>query len=153
MSHDNASQQGLWERAAKFGHASRSGKLGFNSRRLSANPRVSFGDAGPDRISTAAHEVAAQMNSFLGPLGLMYGPDGAMRAPSQTPVPVPQKLVRLERSAPAPAMREPVVTQDAVAMAFQRFGKAPIFKQAFTAGGKLRKGWTLVNGAPTWRGE
>lgn len=158
---DNVTQASLWNRAQLYGRRSREKLPTFNDAKVAGpttrqrdgaklSPYVSRHSTGvlfsdPDGSTAPEH-----MATWLGSLGYGYDPDrGAI------PLNAPEApKARRERPATAgqsaaPAV-EPKRTDPAEAEAFARFGKAPAFRKAFTAGGKLRKGWRLEKGVPCW---
>jgi hypothetical protein len=94
-----------------------------------------------------------KMGAWLASLGFGYDPElGATRLdrPEPKQAPVPRTMTAGSKPAAAAPAKPSTIADSAIAEAFSRFGKAPAFRRAFTARGQLRKGWTLVNGAPTW---
>jgi hypothetical protein len=159
----NPTQAAQWTKAEVFGGRSREKLATFNDAKL-AGPthairfgrvcklsayvsRRSIGVVFSDPDGSTSVE---QMGAWLASMGLGY--DAALGAvpaaePAATPVP---RTMNAEPAAPAkPAKLDDGETQ-AIAKAYARFGQAPAFRRAFTAAGKLRKGWILINGAPCW---
>lgn len=98
---DNPAACGVWERAAMFGRAGRSGCIGWNSRSNHVR-HVSFGE----QVTPAA-----QMSDWLGKLGLAYDERyGAVAADLPAPVcaPEPKREPAPKPAAPAapPAPRQ-----------------------------------------------
>ena len=128
----------LWDKAWLYGQARKDGKIGFNAQRVSASSRMNFATEGKET-------PVEQMQAFAASVGAAYHPElgivrGAVPA-ALTPKPT-RKVERDDGEA-----------SDQIAQAFAVFGKSKSFKQAFTGKGRLRKGWKLVRGIPTWAGQ
>jgi hypothetical protein len=159
---DNVTQASLWNRAQLYGRRSREKLATFNDAKLGGrttrkgdgaklSPYVSRHSVGvlfSDPDGTTAPE---QVGTWLGSLGYGYDPDLGAVPLNPPPAPKRERATSAQREQSAPAAATPKGQDSAVAEAFARFGKAPAFRKAFTAAGKLRKGWELgAGGIPCW---
>lgn len=133
----------LWDKAWLYGQARKDNKIGFNAQRISASSRMNFATEGSQ--ATAVE----QMQAFAESIGAAYHPEmGIVRGG------VPGVLAPKPAKASKPAAdKDPGEASDQIAQAFATFRNSKSFKQAFTTHGRLRKGWRLVRGIPTWAGQ
>lgn len=159
---DNVTQASLWNRAQLYGRRSREKLATFNDAKLGGRT-TRKGDGAKLSPYVSRHSVGVlfsdpdgstspeRMATWLGSLGYGYDPERGAVPLNPPPEPKRERATRAPREQSAPVKSAaPKGDDSAVAEAFARFGKAPAFRKAFTAAGKLRKGWRLEKGVPCW---